>query len=105
MVFKSNNRILELKPKVSNGYLYDKALKTIEILGLGNCEEYRHENSNIHNCRISILSKHFIVFYKLARALKDKNKLEANLEFKQNKELFKSYGFYEFIKRNQFDII
>ena len=105
LVFKTNSRILELKPKASSGYLYEKAFETIKLFGLGYCEIYRHQSESIHNCRIRVLRKHFVVFYKFAKALIERDRTKANLEFKQNRELFKSYGIYEFIKRKQFEIL
>ena len=105
LVFKQSDKILELKPKVSSGYLRDKAIETIKVFGLGNCEEYRHKNDDIHHCRIRILKRYFTVFYKFAKALNDRNRIQANLEFKNNQEMFKSYGFFEFLKRQQFEIL
>lgn len=58
LIFVTNQngkKILALKPKNNEGYLYEKAKKTIEIFGLGNCSTSIHPNQNIHNCRITVL--------------------------------------------------
>jgi len=104
LVFKERNKsILELKPKASSGYLYHKALKTIEIFGLGNCEEYRHLNDEVHNCRIELLVTHFGKFYELARIMKSSKKDEFKDEIKE--KIKNSSGFLQFIAREQFEII
>jgi len=105
LVFRrtSNGRnVLELKPKETTGYLYEKALETIKLFGLGNCEIYRHSNENVYNCRIRILETHFGVFYEFAQALTTGDRRKAFLELRNNKNLFESYGFYKFLKKNQF---
>jgi len=100
LVFKVGNKnILELKPKVSSGYLYDKALKTIEIFGLGNCEEYRHQNDEIHNCRIRLLEKNFGSFYNFARIMNSAKKEEFKAKIENSR------GFLQFIAREQFEIL
>ena len=104
LVFKRSGEelLLELKPKATAGYLYEKAVATIRLFGLGDCEINRHHNDNVYNCRISVLQSHFGVFYEFVKALNEENIEKASLEFRANKDIFESYGFYEFIKRNQF---
>ncbi len=97
--------LLELKPKETTGYLYEKALETIKLFGLGDCEINRHSNENVYNCRIRILESHFGIFYEFAKALKEGNREKASLEIRANREIFESYGFLEFLKKNQFMII
>ena len=108
LVFKRKDNgeelLLELKPKETTGYLYEKAVETIKLFGLGNCEINRHSNPTVYNCRIEILMSHFGVFYEFAKALKEGNKLKAKLEFDRKKEVLKSYGFYQFLIRKQFEI-
>ncbi len=107
LVFKissAGQKILELKAKNSTGYLYEKAIETIKLFGLGNCEINKHSNDNVHNCRIRVLENHFGIFYEFAKALKEKNRTKAFLELKEKKEIFEEYGFLEFIKRKQFII-
>jgi hypothetical protein len=107
LVFKRSGEelLLELKPRVTTGYLYEKAVETIRLFGLGNCEINRHQNDNVYGCRISILQSHFGVFYTFAKALNEGNQTKAMLEFRNNKERFESYGFYKFIRRKQFEIV
>lgn len=100
----SGKRILELRPKETTGYLYEKAQETIKLFGLGNCEFNRHSNDNVYNCRIQILETHFGVFYEFVKALSEGSREKASLELRANKELFESYGFFEFIKKQQFII-
>jgi len=100
----SGKNVLELKPKETTGYLYEKALETIKLFGLGNCEIYRHSNENVYNCRIRILETHFGVFYEFVKALHEGDKLKASLEIRDKREIFESYGFFEFLKRKQFAV-
>ena len=99
----SGNNLLELHPKEESGYLYEKAKETIKVFGLGNCEINRHKNENVFQCRITLLKTHFGIFNDLVTALMSKDK-KAFRDAMENKELFESYGFYEFIKRKQFKI-
>jgi hypothetical protein len=108
LVFKrsaAGSVLLELKPKASTGYLYEKAHETIRLFGLGNCGTNRHSNNNVHSCRINILQNHYNLFYEFAKALKDGNKRKASLELKTKKGHFENYGFFEFIKKNQFEML
>jgi len=101
LVFKrtsSGRKVLELKPKESSGYLHHKAVETIKVFGLGNCEVYRHTDDNIHNCRIEILVSHFGSFYNFAKIMNSVKK-EALKERLKN-----SSGFLQFIYREQFEI-
>lgn len=107
LVFKrtsSGRNILELHPKQDSGYLFEKAKETIKLFGLGDCDTNRHTNENVYNCRISILESHYGVFYNFVTALKDGEKKKAYLELKKQKSTFEQYGFYEFIKKNQFEV-
>ncbi len=47
----------------------------------------------------------FNIFYGFAKALKDKDKRKASLELRDKKEIFESYGFFEFLRRKQFEIL
>ena len=108
LVFKqtsSGKCILELKPKEDSGYKHEKALETIKLFGLGDCEINRHSNDNVHNCRISILESHFGVFFNFVKALKEGDKRKSLLELRNNKNKFEKYGFFDFIKNNQFEIL
>ena len=106
LIFKLSSRgrkVLELRPKENTGYLYEKASETIKVFGLGDCEENRHENDNIHNCRIELLAQHYDRFYALARARKvGKDEfLRVLSEHRENVH----YGFTKFIAKEQFEII
>ncbi len=81
-----------------NSYRYKKALETIKFYGLGDCEG----THNIKECRISLLKEHYFIFNMLLEAfLNRENNLE-NFNKTKNEIQSLNYGFYEFIKRNQF---
>lgn len=107
----NGKKLLALKPKENNGYFYEKAKETIKVFGLGNCEVSTHSNQNVHNCRVTILEYNYEKFIEFAQAAKDyfkdttnnikQKKLAAIL--KKNPKLT-SFGFYQFILKNQFEI-
>ncbi len=105
---KSKKSILIIKPKDNlNDYEYQKALKTIEVYGIGDCDE----NSKIDDCRIEILEQHFEKFLKLAKVVDKYFKDKTNKLYKRRvgnilKEFpkLRSYGLYQFIIKNQFKI-
>jgi hypothetical protein len=105
LVFKrvgSNKNVLELRPKAGlDSYLYEKAQKTIEIFGLGNCS-LMNEDNNVQKCRIDILESHFGIFYEFAKALLRGDKISVNLLLNEHKSTYISYGFFEFLKKKQF---
>ena len=109
LVFKrtiSNKNVLELQPKAGleqDSYLYEKAQKTIETFGLGNCSSMDEDN-NVQKCRIDILESHFGIFYEFAEALLSGNKATINSLLNENESTYTSYGFFEFLKEKQFDI-
>ena len=99
----SGKKVLELKPKESlldTEYNYQKAIETIKLFGLGDCEENRHQNSNVHNCRIELLEKHFDRFHELvkAREIGEDEFLTVLNEHPENYH----YGFAKFIAKEQF---
>jgi hypothetical protein len=103
----SSKKILILKPKDGlSDYLKKKAETTISVYGIGNCDE----NSNIKGCRIHVLETHYEMFLELAKlqkeylednSVRNKQKLAKLLK---NKTTLSRYGFYNFIKMNQFKI-
>lgn len=96
----SGRKVLELIPlydEVTNSYLHEKAKTTIKLFGLGKCEEDVHPNSNIHNCRINILSMHFNKFHNFIVALKNKDLTKAYHIAKTNN--LEEYGFFNFIQK------
>jgi len=106
LIFKLSSRgkkVLELKAKENDGYLYEKAIETIKVFGLGDREENRHENDNIHNCRIELLEKHYDRFYALAKARQVGK--DAFLQVLQEYPENYHYGFTKFIAKEQFEII
>lgn len=108
LVFKrssSGKNVLELKPKASTGYLYEQAMETIKLFGLGDCEVNRHRNENVFSCRIRLLEAHFGVFHTLAKALKQGDRQTAGLALQENKNTFDQYGFFIFLKKNQFEYL
>ena len=71
---------------------------------MGDCENNRHPNKNVFTCRIKLLETHFGIFNNLVNALKNRDKKAFN-DAMEDEEIFKSYGFFEFIKNKQFKII
>lgn len=101
----NGRKVLELHPKHTSGYSFEKAQETINLFSLGNCSFHSHPNSSVHSCRIDLLQQHFNNFHEFARAWskKDKEKLANELKMKS---FIKDYGFLEFIKRgNYLDLI
>jgi len=98
--------ILELRAKEGlleeDNYLYAKAIETIKVFGLGDCENNRHDNENIHNCRIRLLQIHYDKFYTLAKA-RQIGKDEFLKELSEHPENY-HYGFTKFIAEEQFII-
>ena len=81
-----------------DSYEYKKALETIRFYGLGDCDG----TNEIKDCRISLLKGHYFIFNGLLEAfLKREEELE-NFNKVKNEVQNLNYGFYEFIKRNQF---
>lgn len=81
-----------------DSYEYLKAMETIKFYGLGDCDG----TDSIKDCRISLLKGHYFIFNELLEAFLDR---EGNMDkFQKVKEKVQGldYGFYEFIKRNQF---
>ncbi|NQY86174.1 MAG: hypothetical protein HRT51_00260 [Colwellia sp.] len=96
----SGRKVLELSPKHTQGYLYEKALTTIKLFCLGDCELNAHSNPNVKKLRISLLHSHFVKFDAFIDAYIDKNipKMRAEIADKN----LKDYGFFKFILKNQF---
>ncbi len=98
----SGKKVLELKPKYEDGYLYEKAKETIKLFSLGNCEVDVHENDNIQNCRINLLHHHYSKFHECAKAFK-LGQIKKALSIQKRYNL-KNYGFYIFIQKKQFKL-
>jgi len=96
----SGKKVLELEPKETTGYLFEKAKETIKLFSLGNCESNRHSNPNVANCRIGLLNDHFKKFYGFMEALKNKDRYKAFYE--KEKYKLEDYGFFIFIRQNQY---
>jgi len=96
----SGKKVLELEPKETTGYLFEKAKKTIQLFSLGNCEVNKHSNPNVANCRIGLLNDHFKKFHGFMEALKNKDEDKAFSEKEKNK--LENYGFFIFIQTKQF---
>ncbi len=103
----SSKNVLILKPKDElTGHLLEKANMTIKTYGIGNCDE----NDKIDGCRIEVLENHYEKFLDLANLAKNyfkndtlinKRKLAVYLK---DKPKLKSYGLYNFIIKDQFEI-
>jgi len=100
VLHSSGKKVLELKPKATEGYLLDKAIETIKVFGLGDCENNLHNNTSVHNCRITLLNSHFKKFELFIKALDEKNAEQAFHEFK-TKQL-SLYGFTKLIINKQY---
>jgi len=118
----SGRKVLELQPKETSGYLYEKAKETIKLFSLGNCEIDVHPNRNVQDCRISLHHDHFNKFIKFAKMFlsnkdfsdaiinQDGQTIYSNSEYKEvfldmiAKKLNK-YGFYHFIKEKKFKVL
>lgn len=91
---------MELEPRHTSGYKYHKALETIKIFGLGDCEINRHSNNDIFTCRFDLLQRHFQSFYFLVKALTEKDKKATAFAIKKSN--LESYGFCQFILRGHY---
>ncbi len=118
----SGKKVLELQPKETSGYLYEKAKETIRLFSLGNCEVDVHSSPNVRNCRIELLHDHFNKFIKFATIFLENDEFstaiinedgETIYNNREYKEIFldmkakklNKYGFYNFIKEKQFKIV
>jgi len=104
--FKLTNKgkVLELYPKYSHGeddFKYKKAIETIRLLGLGECEKF-DTNRNIDICRVNLLKQHFVKFYRFLQ-LWQSNQTQVQSMIDENK--VKNYGFVEFITKNQYKVM
>lgn len=104
-ISKNGKQILELHPKESletTSYEYQKALETVKLFGLYDCDNNIHPVPTVHNCRIDILATHFGKFYELAKA---RSKGEVDFLKKLDEMPHeKGYGFIHFIYKGQFKI-
>ncbi|MEA1953717.1 MAG: hypothetical protein U9O24_04950 [Campylobacterota bacterium] len=112
LVFKQTaiGGILELKrnsktiAKDKTDYNYMRCQEMIDLFGLGNCHKDIHPNKEIKECRIDILTKHYIIFIDLAKARGNKKSLALFLKDENRINELKKYGFFQFIMKNQFVI-
>ncbi|WP_421851264.1 hypothetical protein [Marinomonas sp.] len=95
----NSRKVLELTPKHDTGYFYEKALETIKLFGIGDCEINAHSNANIKALRINLLRSHFSIFENFINAYlhNDVNKMRIETEEKN----LNSYGFFQLILKNQ----
>lgn len=94
----SSRKVLELAPKHDTGYLHEKALETIKLFGIGDCEVNAHSNANVKALRVNLLRSHFSIFEKFINAHihNDVAKMRAEIEEKN----LTSYGFFQLILAN-----
>ena len=95
----TGRKLLELTPKHNHGYEYEKALKTIEMFGIGHYDTFAHTNINAKALRLEIMSSHYNKFNRLIKAIIKKDKREMFLELTSNG--LDEYGFIEILKKNQ----
>jgi len=99
--------ILELKRKpsiIKNSYKYKRCEAMIQLFGLGYCHKNIHPSTEVKNCRIDILTKHYKTFIELAKSLSDKKTLALFFKDKNRIDELKKYGFFKFIMNSQFII-
>jgi len=96
----SGRKVLELKPKHTQGYLYEKAVATIQLFNLGECDVVCHNNTNVKNLRINLLHSHFVKFESFIDAYinKDRDKMLSEITEKN----LRTYGFFKFFVKKQF---
>lgn len=108
---QSGKKVLELVAKSSDLYLKAKAEETIRIFSLGNCEVNIHNNGNVQQCRISLLSDHFKRFHGFVEAIEgfysatsdfDKDRYSKKAAYEIKKYNLRDYGFYKFIQKKQY---
>lgn len=95
--------LLELQAREGlSEYQNKKAETTIEIYGIGNCEN----NLKVDSCRLEILENHYDDFIELAEAKEkdDDKKFEKVLNSRRMRKK-KESGFVAFIKLKQFKLI
>lgn len=95
----NGRKVLELTPKHTSGYLHEKALETIKLFGIGNCEVNAHINANVRGLRVNLLRSHFSIFKDFINAYehKDVKKMRNEVESKK----LDSYGFLKLILANK----
>lgn len=101
--FKSTakvEKIIEIAPNknLTEPNDIEKAKKTIEIYGLGDCGS----NKKISGCRISLFKSHFDRFINLAQAHRDGY---FDITKEQLDETSKTYGFVKFIELGHYRIL
>ena len=115
LITKSSKKILALIPKDKNinSYKYQKAKESIDIYGLGDCDE--NTKVNIDECRIELLEDYYETFFEYAKSMYKllNNKIKTTIEKREvlreinkfeSKAVNKRYGYYKFIQKNQFII-
>lgn len=96
---KNGTRVLELTPKHASGYMHDKALETIKLFGIGDCETNGHSNENVKALRINLLRNHFSKFEKFIDAFLKKD--VAKMRSEVSEKNLNSYGFLKIILANK----
>lgn len=99
----SGRKVLELNPRHSQGYLFEKALTTIKLFCLGNSDVNFHTNVNVKTLRINLLHNHFVKFDGFIDAYIDRNKEKMMAEIKDKK--LREYGFYNFFVEKKFKVL
>ena len=99
----SGRNVLELIPKHQTGYRYHKAIETIRLFGLGDCEVTTNVNQNIRTLRVNLLHSHFKKFEGFVKAFQAKD-VSAMRDEIQSKNL-DQYGFLQFILSNHYNYI
>ncbi len=97
----SGRKVLALKPRYSEGYLYEKAKETIKVFCLGDCDTSANTSAYVHSGRLDLLNDHFKKFEGFINAMLAKDQKKAAYEY--HKYQLKDYGFTQFILNKQFD--
>jgi hypothetical protein len=99
-IMTNGRKVLELKPKHTVGYLYEKAITTIKLFSLGECDVVCHNNTNVKNLRINLLHSHFVKFEPFIDAFINKDLAKMRSEITEKN--LTTYGFFKFFVKKQF---
>lgn len=77
-----------------------KAESTIEVYGLAHCESEKMKD----RCRVELLSTHFDMFLRFAKAKKKSEKVYQAILKSEDSQNLRNYGFIDFISEGQFKI-
>lgn len=95
----NGRKVLELIPKDASDYLHNKAIETIKLFGIGDCEANAHSNANVKALRINLLRSHFSIFEKFINAHIHDDVAKMSIEIEEKN--LTTYGFFRLILANK----